>query len=280
MADLVPTIDLTPWWLGDDEARCALAATVDDACREVGFLRVTGHGVRPSLVDRMLAVTTEFFDLPEEEKRRCAPSRPDVDRGYGAPSDQHEALTVGVDRWPAHDPYYEYPLFAPNVWPDHPAVLRDVWIEYFDAMQELTDWLMDIFTLALGRPEGFLTARCARAPDVMRANNFERRPGAPPSSPGQMRLGAHADNGACTVVLADPVPGLQITGPDGTWHDVVPEAGTLLVNVGDRLAEWTNHRWRSTVHRVVPPPCDLDGPARRRSVAFVRELDHDADLTG
>lgn len=279
MADLVPTIDLTPWWLGDDEARCALAAAVDDACRVVGFLRATGHGIRPSLVDRMLAVTSEFFDLPAEEKCRYGPPRPEVDRGYGTPSDQHEAFTVGVDRWPAGDPYYECQQFAPNVWPDHPAVLRDVWIEYFDAMQELADWLMEIFALALGRPEQFFTARCGRAPDVMRANNFERRPGAPPSLPEQVRLGAHADHGACTILLADPVPGLQIIGPDGTWHDVLLEPGTLLVNVGDRLAEGTDHRWRSTVHRVVAPPCDLAGPARRRSVAFVHELDHDAVLT-
>ena len=69
-----------------------------------------------------------------------------------------------------------------------------------------------------------------------------------------MRMGAHSDYGACTILLADPVPGLQIIGPDGGWHDVLPEPGTLLVNLGDLLAKWTNDRWRSTVHRVVPPP--------------------------
>jgi isopenicillin N synthase-like dioxygenase len=282
MADLVPTIDLTPWWLGDDEARCTLAAAVDDACRVVGFVRVAGHGVRPSLVERMLAVTSEFFDLPAEVKCRYGPACPEVERGYrlGAPgrSDLFESFTMGVDRWPAGDPYYECQrngLFAPNIWPGHPAVMGDVWTEYFDAMQELADWLMEIFALALGRPEGYFTAGCSRAPDVMRASNYERRPGAPPPLPGQMRLSAHADHGACTVLLADPVPGLQIVGPDGTWHDVRSEPGTLLVNPGDVLAEWTNQRWRSTVHRVVPPPADLEGPARRRSVAFVRDVDHD-----
>jgi isopenicillin N synthase-like dioxygenase len=282
MVDPVPTIDLTPWWLGDDDARAALAAAVDEACRVVGFMRITGHGVRPSLVDRLLAVTSEFFDLPEEQKRRSGPPRPQMNRGYGVPSDQHEAFSIGVDRWPAGDPYYECQrarLFAPNIWPDHPVVLREVWIEYFDAMQEVADWLMEIFALALGRPEGLITARCSRAPDVMRANNSERRPGAP-AAPGQLRMGAHSDAGACTILLADPVPGLQIIGPDGTWHDVLSEPGTLLVNLGDRLAGWTNNRWRSTVHRVVPPPADLRGPARRRSVAFLHDVDHDLVVSG
>ena len=182
MADLVPTIDLEPWWHGDDEARHGLAAAVDGACRTVGFLRITGHGVRPSLVERMLAVTSEFFDLPEEEKRRCAPPRPGIDRGYAAGHpDLFEAFTMGVDRWPRGDPYYECQRggrFAPNIWPTHPIVLCDVWVEYFDAVQELADWLMEIFAVALGLPEGYLAQRCSRAPDVMRANNYERRPGA------------------------------------------------------------------------------------------------------
>jgi isopenicillin N synthase-like dioxygenase len=292
MPEVVPTIDLAPWWHGDDAARAALAAAVDEACRVVGFLRITGHGVRPSLVDRMLAVTSEFFDRPQEEKRRFAPSRPEINRGYagegteslsyslgvaGRP-DLFEAFNVGVDRWPTGDPYYEDQrngLFAPNIWPDHPTVMRDVWIEYFDAMQELSDWLMEIFALALGLPEGYFAQRCSRSPDVMRANHYERRPGAAAPQPGQMRMGAHSDYGACTVLLADPVPGLQIIGPDGAWHDVRPEPGTFLVNLGDLLAEWTNDRWRSTVHRVVPPPADLEGPARRRSIAFFHEVDHD-----
>ena len=142
----------------------------------------------------MLAVTSEFFDLPEEEKRRYAPPRPAINRGYAALGreslsyslgvagrpDLFEAFNMGLDQWPRGDPYYEGQrdaLFAPNIWPDHPTVLRDVWIEYFDAMQELSDWLMEIFALALGLPEDFFTRRCARAPDVMRANNYERRPG-------------------------------------------------------------------------------------------------------
>ncbi|MDQ6696470.1 MAG: isopenicillin N synthase family oxygenase, partial [Actinomycetota bacterium] len=70
--------------------------------------------------------------------------------------------------------------------------------------------------------------------------------------------------------------GLQIVGPDGAWHDVVPAPGALLINLGDLLAQWTNDRWRSTLHRVIPPPPGSGGAARRRSAAFFHDGNYDA----
>ena len=93
----------------------------------------------------------------------------------------------------------------------------------------------------------------------MRTINYERRHDEPDPLPGQQRMGAHTDYGVVTVLWADRTPGLEILGDDGAWHGVVPEPGALLVNLGDLTAEWTNDRWRSTLHRVVPP---LDARAR------------------
>ena len=112
---------------------------------------------------------------------------------------------------------------------------------------------------------------------MLRVNWYERADGSAPVLPGQQRMGAHTDYGVLTVLLADRVPGLEIVAPDGEWTGVQPEPGCFLVNLGDLTAQWTNDRWRSTLHRVVPPPGI--GPARRRSTAFFFDADWDALVT-
>jgi isopenicillin N synthase-like dioxygenase len=97
---------------------------------------------------------------------------------------------------------------------------------------------------------------------------------APEPGPGQMRMGAHTDYGILTVLLADDVPGLQVFWAGG-WQDTPTPPGTLTLNIGDMLALWTNDRWTSTLHRVLPPPAAARGLVRRRSVA--RFLDCEPD---
>lgn len=166
-------------------------------------------------------------------------------------------------------------FFAPNVWPDEPVGMREVWERWWQACAELGDVLTDVFARALGLPDGWFRPMLTEQPSVIRANNYERRAGAAAPLPDQMRMGAHSDYGSLTILLADRVPGLQIRDDAGEWHDVLPPEGGLLVNLGDLLAEWTNDRWRSTVHRVVPPPPG-DGPARRRSIAWFQQPNEDA----
>jgi isopenicillin N synthase-like dioxygenase len=290
MNHLVQTIDLSGWFVGDAAAKQAVVEAIDGECRRVGFLRVSGHGVAAELIEQMLDVTTAFFDLPEDDKLRYVPRDKAVNRGYASygtealayslgvdsKPDMFEAFNCGVDLVDESDPYVaaeRHRFFAPNMWPNEPSEMRAAWTAYFDACRCLAGELSRMFAVALGLPEGFIFDKLSRAACVMRANNYERRSHHADPEPGQVRMGAHTDYGVCTILLADPVPGLQIVGPDGEWHDVLPEPGTLLVNLGDLLAEWTNDRWRSTLHRVVPPT--IAGPARRRSVAFFQEANYD-----
>jgi isopenicillin N synthase-like dioxygenase len=294
--ELVQTVDLSAWFGDDAEASAAVVAAVDAQCRRLGFLRITGHGIPDELVQRMLHVTSAFFDLPEAEKQSYVLDDKARNRGYAsygsealayslgvdAKPDMFEAFNVGVEVADYADPYYAaeaHRMFASNVWPERPEAMRPVWLEYFNACKGLSEVLMRIFALGLRMPEDYLVERTGKAPSVMRANNYQRRDGHAEPEVGQMRMGAHSDYGACTILLADRVPGLQIVGPDGHWHDVLPEPGTLLVNLGDLLAEWTNDRWRSTLHRVVPPPAGTEGAMRRRSIAYFHEADYDALVT-
>lgn len=276
----VHPVDLEPLRLGDPGDRRQVAATLDDACRDSGFLVVTGHGVPQQACDDVLDAFAEFFDQRLAHKERSAVADESANRGYSrmgkealaysrgestAP-DLFEAFNVG--REDAEGPYFDEHrrFYAPNIWPSEPPRLRAVWARYEAAVARLADQLLEGMALALDLPEDWFVERCRRAVITTRALNYERPAGAPPPEPGQMRLGAHTDYGILTILLADQVPGLQVFRNE-RWHDVPNPQGSFVCNIGDMLERWTNDRWTSTLHRVLPPPADADGPVRRRSLA-------------
>lgn len=293
MSELVPTIDLSGWAGGDAATRAEIAAAVDRGCREVGFLQIHGHGIDPDLVDRMLAAVDRLFELPMATKMQYTPVSPDVNNGYSpvgaeslayslgvedAPPDLFEAFNLGPEDMDRSDPAVIAELdriFADNHWPAELPEFREVAMEYFVAVRAFAHRLTSVFAVALGMDEDFFEQFCRHSTDTLRINHFQRTPTMGDPLPGQTRMGAHTDYGIVTVLYADQVAGLEIVGPDGEWWPVVPADGAYIINLGDLLAEWTNDRWRSTIHRVSPPPVGVDGPSLRRSTAFFLDGDYD-----
>jgi len=285
----VHPLDLDSFRLGGPAERTELAAQLDAACRDSGFLCVTGHGVPQSLCDEALDAWGTFFDQPVADKLRWVVTDDEANRGYSAPGkeglaysrgeetppDLFEAFNVGRER--AVGAYYDRwrAFFAPNVWPDVPPDLASVWRRYEDAIAGVADTLLRTMAIALGLTEQWFVDQCRHAILTTRAINYRRAPGESDPAPEQMRMGAHTDYGILTILLADDVPGLQVFRA-GAWHDVSTPRGTFVCNIGDMLERWTNDRWTSTLHRVVPPPARTDGPVRRRSIA--RFLDCAPDL--
>jgi isopenicillin N synthase-like dioxygenase len=289
----VPVIDIAPFLQGDAADKAAVAAQVGRACRDIGFLVIQGHGVSPRLSERMHAVSREFFDLPLAEKARIARPANDVARGYIAldeeslarsrdpkayGSDLNESLMIGpVDPPPAE--YANAPAagrhFAPNLWPQRPAALRETWTAYYRTMGSLAATLMRIFALALELPEGFFDASIDKHISRLRVRNYPAQSVAP--APGQIRAGAHSDYGSLTILAAEDKPGgLQVCNAAGDWVDVPVVDDCLIVNIGDLLARWTNDTWVSTLHRVVNPPAGAGAEARRQSLVFFHNPNYDA----
>jgi isopenicillin N synthase-like dioxygenase len=285
----VHEIDLERFRAGDATDRGAVAEAFDRAGKDSGFLLLTGHGVDPRVIDAAFDAWQQFFDLPLEEKLRAtAPPEHDGMIGYtpyGAqalaytaggesPPDLMEAFSIGREDTtePFFDEYRDW--FPPNVWPVAPAALRAAVAALERELHRVADVVLRAMALALDLPERWLVDRAARAVVTTRCNHYLRGPGFEPllDQPG---LGGHTDYGMATLLVADPVPGLQILRGD-EWHDVVPPPGSIVCNLGDMLAMWTNDRWVSTMHRVVAPTPG-DGVARRRSIA--RFLDGDPSVT-
>ena len=78
----VPVIDIAPFRDGDAAGKAAVARQVGQACRDIGFLIIAGHGIDPTLIERTDAVSRKFFDLPLENKMAVVRPAMDVTRGY------------------------------------------------------------------------------------------------------------------------------------------------------------------------------------------------------
>lgn len=289
----VPLIDISPFLAGSPEGKQRVADQVGQACRDIGFLVISGHGVPEELIEATRTVAAEFFALPKSEKVRSKRPADDQVRGYSAvgnealaaslgaetPPDLKESLSIGPTDVPADDPYYTNatagPHFAPNVWPAQPAALREIWTRHFAAMETLATQMMRIFALALDLPERFFDDKVDRHISMFRVLNYPSQHEVPLE--GQLRAGAHSDYGSMTILRQENRPGgLQTRNLAGGWVDVPAVPGTFVVNIGDLMAQWTNDLWVSTVHRVVNPPRDLAADSARMSLVFFHQPNYDA----
>lgn len=291
----VPIIDLSPYRSGTPEGKAAVAARVDQACRDIGFLVVSGHGIPEALIERTHAVSRRFFERPHAEKLAVDRPAPDQVRGYSAvggeglsfsldeptPPDIKESLSIGPVDVPAGEPYYTSeaagPHFAPNVWRAEPAELKEVWSKYFLAVDTLARDLMRIFALGLKLDETYFDPTIDKNISMMRVLRYPAQTSAP--LPGQLRAGAHSDYGSMTILrkeLGDK--SLQVKNKLGEWVDVPVIPGTFIVNIGDLMQQWTNDIWSSTVHRVVNPTFGSEDNVDRLSIVFFHQPNYDAEV--
>lgn len=291
--DAVPVIDISPYFSGDPVRKAEVAARIDDACRNIGFLVISGHGVPEELIERADRLTRAFFDLPMEVKRRSMSASPQVYRGYrpiatstlagtlGAvtPPDFRETFTMNQHRIDRSDPYFTNEagarIFADNVYPTDIPGLAETWREYYDAMTELAVTLMRLFALALDLPEHWFDDKIDKHMTNFTVSNYPDQPDA--LAPGQLRAGAHTDYGSLTILKAEDRPGgLEVLTKGGEWAAAPVVPGSFIINIGDLMAQWTNDQWVSTLHRVVNPPRDQAVGSRRQSLIFFHQPNYDA----
>jgi isopenicillin N synthase-like dioxygenase len=290
----VPVVDLAGAHAGSAAERRRIARAIDEACQEIGFFAIVGHGVPDRLVDDLRRRAHEFFELPLAEKLAARHPVEGMNRGYhaagretlaaandtAAPPDLKEYFHIGpVDV--GDDPYYTSPLgrrhFEPNVWPPAAAGFEQAVTLYYRTMSGLVTVLMRLAALALDVDEAFFDGKVDRSIGTMRLNYYPA-PAVTPS-PGQLRASAHTDYGGFTILSGEDVPGgLQVRTRAGQWIDVATSPTTFVVNIGDLLMRWTNDRWLSNLHRVVNPPLG-GGPARARlSIAFFNHPNYDVRI--
>jgi isopenicillin N synthase-like dioxygenase len=266
MTSSVPLVDLAPWFEGGEADRAEVARRVDEALCESGFLLITGHGVPDRLRSRIRESARRFFALPADDKERyrvAVGGRGWLSQGAEAngyaegtetPPDIKESYSLGADE-PIGMPELDEEWFKPNVWPAELPGLRAAVESYMGRMRGLSDELLTIFAVALGLEPGYFVAHTGHPTFTFNINWYPSLSHVGPAEDGQYRIGPHTDFGTVTVLdRENGLGGLQVYTSDDRWEDAPYEPGALTVNIGDLMARWTGDRWRSTRHRVLPPP--------------------------
>lgn len=235
----VPLIDLS----GPPEG---VVRAVADACEEWGLFQITGHGFEQAEVDRFLSEMRRFFDRPQAEK--LALSRT-LDNPWGyfdreltkTIRDRKEIFDIGPES--ADD---GAPFAGRTPWPEDAHAFAQSMTDWIKRCEALSARLLRLVFEGLGEAGDRAAAAFSPAStSFLRLNRF-------PAKAGNEGRGIHhhSDAGALTVLLVDEVPGLQVLHR-GHWHDVLPEPGALLVNIGDMVEVWSNGLYRAPLHRVL-----------------------------
>jgi isopenicillin N synthase-like dioxygenase len=286
----IPIIDINPFvnpHCEDRELKKREVATkLHEACKNVGFFYIKGHGVDQQLVDGVRTQAKEFFDLPEEKKNDVLMSKGGFFRGYQKlgenvtqyQRDWHEAIDLycEIDDLKKDDPHYELKKFlnGPNLYPSYPPEFKKTLIDYIEAMKKLGDSVMRAIALGLGLEEDFFAKKYTNDSFwVMRVIGYPSLNSAKDKADVSFSCGEHCDYGCLTIVNQDPhVCALQVKNTQGQWIDAYPIPGAFVMNIGDMLKVWSNGLYQSTPHRVIN---NSDG-RYRVSIPFFFEPNFDA----
>ncbi|KAF4319934.1 hypothetical protein BBO99_00005738 [Phytophthora kernoviae] len=279
----VPVIDIAPFVneaSSSQADRDRVLGQVGDACRNVGFLVITNHGIAAETITAAFKSAKEYFDQPSQVKKQI-PMTSEYPYGYESAeilsnsrkSDGGKSLAdlketfqvcVGPDGVEPH---------VPAQWPEGPVGFKSTMTNYYRSVEQLAATMMRIFAGTLKLPSDFFDKKIDKHMSSLRILNYPHQEQEPGTE--QIRASAHTDYGSLTILAVDDAPGgLQVRDLQGEWHSVKAPADSYVVNLGDLMQHWTNDQWRSTLHRVINPQ---SGHAnnRRQSIAFFHNINAD-----
>jgi isopenicillin N synthase-like dioxygenase len=294
---VIPVIDVGPLFAVDPAAWVLADRGLFAAARETGFVSIRGLPAEVPLGPAARARLLAILALGEGEKQRLyrrkfAPQNRNVYRGWFPLQPGNltakEGIDIGGDI--AHGPGMTVagdPLREASPLPEEDRLpgWRAAAATYYRAMERVAEGLMRSLARSLGLPAGYFDAAFRHGLSTLRLIRYPPRSAAELATvtdpalwvEGQSQrrylIGApHTDSGFVTLLAQDGVAGLQARSREGRWTDVPPLEGTLVVNFGQVLEQWSAGRIRATEHRV------LGSGVERCSIPFFYEARADATI--
>jgi len=273
----LPIIDVSPFVTESTEPeRLRVARDIRDACINIGFFYIVGHGIGADEIDACHDWTRRFFELPLAEKEKIhrskSPTRqgwrgPGVSEGYGKAgqvADWRENIGLIREVLPDEPTEGRY-MAGETIWPDPKALpgFREFMANHIVRRFALGQKLARAFALSLDLSEGYFDASHRHMGCMLSLNWY------PPLERAKMDrtqwgISPHSDYGSVTLLSQDELGGLEVRNSAGVWIDVPPVRGSFIVNIGELLALWTNDLYAPSLHRAA----NIETDRPRVSCAF------------
>ena len=237
------------------------AQKIGDSFRTFGFAMVRDFPIDRALIDKAMALSKEFFALPEEEKRKYHDATISGARGYtpfgveiakdAKAHDLKEFWYIGRDL-PEGSPLADASM-PPNIWPTRPEGFQELFTELYRQYDATGAKILSAIAIYLGLDEHWFDGAIEDGNSVMRLLHY------PPLNNVEgeaIRAGAHGDINLITLLLGAEEAGLELLFQGKEWMNASPPEGAMVINCGDMLERLTNHYLPSTIHRVRNPSAE------------------------
>ncbi len=280
LPEQIPSLDLADFTSGDSVRKAAFVAALGEAFNTIGFVAVRNHGLSEGLREQLYQVVREFFGLPEAVKRRYESEHLAGQRGYVSKgretakgfkvADLKEFYHIGQPS--------PRPGMPANIFPEEIPAFREYTERVFRTFEQAGKILLQAIALYLHLPEDYFEDKVHQGDSILRALHYFpiENPDALPE--GAVRAAAHGDINLITLLMGASAEGLEVLRRDGKWIPITALPDQVVVNVGDMLDRLTNHKLKSTIHRVVNPPREKLKTSRF-SVPFFMHGRAEMDLT-
>ncbi|CAG5068436.1 Validamycin A dioxygenase [Dyadobacter sp. CECT 9623] len=276
----VPSLDLADFTSGNTEQKERFVSEIGDAFTNIGFVAIKNHGLSDELREKLYASVQEFFSQPDEVKRKYEFPNLFGQRGYISKgketakgfkvADLKEFYHIGQP-----DPIGNMPS---NVFPEGFPEFEKYTLEVYKTFENAGKTLLRAIAIYLHLPEDYFEDKVKNGDSLLRALHYFPIPNPELVPEGAVRAAAHGDINLITLLMGASAEGLEVLRRDGQWIAITALPDQIVVNVGDMLDRLTNHKLKSTIHRVVNPPREKMGTSRY-SIPFFMHPRADMDLT-
>ncbi|MCU0340262.1 MAG: isopenicillin N synthase family oxygenase [Spirosomaceae bacterium] len=279
LLDEIPSLDLADFTSGDAARKAQFVADLGRAFNNIGFVALKNHGLTEDLRIKLYDSVQSFFKQPDDVKRKYEFMELNGQRGYiGKGREKAKGFKVAdlKEFYHVGQPQPEGDMPA-NVWPDEVPEFRQYTEEVYQTFENTGKTLLRAIALYLGLEENYFEDKVRNGDSILRAlHYFPLDPNTVPD--GAVRAAAHGDINLITLLMGASAEGLEVLRRDGQWISITALPDQVVVNVGDMLDRLTNHKLKSTIHRVVNPPREKMNTSRY-SIPFFMHPRAEMNLT-